>query len=296
MQPGWQQKFVRALSPALALGAAALVLFVTLSPAHAQTLDFPQAMPDEISAIRQQPALGATALPLAPGQQPLTPALLANYVKRQQALRAVDVTLAGPQPELTSDLLMGYISRGSLAGGNTALSAIASFTEPTPPRPVPSVSSDLLASYIQNGYQPTAKRVEAANSERECLAQAIYHEARGETATGQLAVANIIVNRARSAKFPGSLCGVIYQNAEKGRYRCQFTFACDGRDDTPGERRAWARSQDLAKKVYAEYALGDEIGILPDSALYYHTTAVHPSWANTFSRVAAVDSHIFYAP
>ena len=110
------------------------------------------------------------------------------------------------------------------------------------PRPTPSVSADLLADYVQSGYQPTAKRVEYANSERECLAQAIYHEARGETATGQRAVANVIVNRARSSKFPGSLCGVIYQNADKGRYRCQFTFACDGRDDTPGERRAWARS------------------------------------------------------
>lgn len=295
MQPGWQHKIARALSPVVAIGAAALVLFVTLSPAMAQSAILPAPMPEEISALREQPALGITAMPLAPGQQPLTPALLANYVKRQQALRAVDVTLSGPQPELTSDLLMGYISRGSLGGGNTALSAIASFTDPAP-RPAPSVSADLLADYVQAGYQPTAKRVEIANGERECLAQAIYHEARGETATGQLAVANIIVNRARSSKFPGSLCGVIYQNADKGRYRCQFTFACDGRDDTPGERRAWNRSLDLAKQVYAEYALGEEIGILPGSALYYHTTAVHPSWANTFARVAVVDSHIFYAP
>jgi len=295
MQPGWQHKIARALSPVVAIGAAALVLFVTLSPAQAQSAILPAPMPDEISALREQPALGVTAMPLAPGQQPLTPALLANYVKRQQALRSVDVTLSGPQPELTSDLLMGYISRGSLGGGNTALSAIASFTDPTP-RPAPSVSADLLADYVQAGYQPTAKRVEIANGERECLAQAIYHEARGETATGQLAVANIIVNRARSSKFPGSLCGVIYQNADKGRYRCQFTFACDGRDDTPGERRAWNRSLELAKKVYAEYALGEDLGVLPGSALYYHTTAVHPSWANTFARVAVVDSHIFYAP
>lgn len=295
MQFGWQQRIARAVSPMLAIGAAALVLFVTLSPAHAETDIFPQVMPEEISALRQQTALGATAVPLAAGQQPLTPALLANYVKRQQQLRSVEVTLGGPQPALTDDLLMGYISRGSLGGGNTALSAIASFTEPLP-RSAPSVSADLLSNYIQNGYQPTAKRVEYANKERECLAQAIYHEARGETATGQTAVANVIVNRARSSKFPGSLCGVIYQNADKGRYRCQFTFACDGRDDTPGERRAWARSMDLAKKVYAEFALGEDIGAVPGSTLYYHTTAVYPSWANTFARVAVVDSHIFYAP
>ena len=296
MTPGWQQKIARAVSPVLALGAAALVLFVTLSPAHAETnLTLPAAIPADVLSLRAQPALGPTAMPLAPGQQKLTPELLANYVKRQQELRAVDVTLSGPQPELTSDLLMGYIGRGSLEGGNTALSAIASFTAPAP-RVEPSVTSALLADYVANGYQPTAKRVEYANGERECLAQAIYHEARGESATGQMAVANIIVNRARSSKFPSTLCGVIYQNADKGRYRCQFTFACDGRDDTPGERRAWATSQDLARTVYAEFAQGEDIGVLPGTALYYHTTAVRPSWANTFSRVATVDSHIFYSP
>lgn len=295
MRTGWQLKIARAVSPVLAIGAAALVLFVTLSPAHAETsLSMPEALPAEINALRLQPALGPTLLPLAPGQQQLTPALLSNYIKRQQDLRSVNVTPSGPQPELTSDMLMSYIGRGSLAD-NTALSAIASFTAPAP-QVQPSVTSDLLADYVQSGYQPTAKRVELANGERECLAQAIYHEARGESATGQMAVANIIVNRARSAKFPGSLCGVVYQNADQGRYRCQFTFACDGRDDTPGERRAWLRSQELAREVYAEYAQGQDIGVLPGSALYYHTTAVRPSWANTFSRVAVVDSHIFYSP
>jgi hypothetical protein len=296
LRTGWQQKTARAVSPVLALGAAALVLFVTLSPAQAETtFSLPVSMPEEVNALRLQPALGPTAMPLAPGQQQLTPALLANYVQRQQQLRSVDVTPAGPQPELTSDLLMSYIGRGSFGADNTALSAIASFTAPAP-RVEPSVTSDLLASYVEAGYQPTAKRVEIANGERECLAQAIYHEARGESAMGQMAVANIIVNRARSGKFPGSLCGVIYQNADKGRYRCQFTFACDGRDDTPGERRAWLRSQDLAREVYAEYAQGEDVGVLPGTALYYHTTAVRPSWANTFSQVAVVDSHIFYSP
>jgi hypothetical protein len=296
LKTGWQQTIARAVSPVLALGAAALVLFVTLSPAHAETnVAFPIAMPEAVGQLRLQPALGVTNIPLEPGQQQLTPALLANYVKRQQELRAVDVTTSGPQPELTSDLLLGYIGRGALEPNNTALSAIASFTAPAP-RPLPSVTSDLLAAYVQSGYQPTAKRVEYANGERECLAQAIYHEARGESATGQMAVANIIVNRARSSRFPSTLCGVIYQNADKGRYRCQFTFACDGRDDTPGERRAWVNSQVLANEVYAEFALGEEIGVLPGTALYYHTTAVRPSWANTFSRVATVDSHIFYSP
>jgi spore germination cell wall hydrolase CwlJ-like protein len=92
------------------------------------------------------------------------------------------------------------------------------------------------------------------------------------------------------------LCGVIYQNADKGRYRCQFTFACDGRSDAPRERRAWNRSMQLAKDVYAEYAQGEGVGSLPKSALFYHTTAVSPSWASVYTRVAQIGSHIFYSP
>jgi hypothetical protein len=296
MRLGWQQSMARAASPLLAFGAAALILFVTFSPAHAATsLVLPEPVPQAIAELRTQPALGPTAVPLAPGQQKLTPELLASYVQRQQQLRSVDVTTSGPQPELTADLLMGYISRGSFGGSNTALSAIESFTRPAA-HPEPTITSAVLSNYVAAGYQPTEERVEVANTERDCLAQAIYHEARGESAEGQLAVANVIVNRARSGKFPGSLCGVIYQNADKGRYRCQFTFACDGRDDTPGERRAWARSQDLAREIYAEYATGEDIGVLPGSVLYYHTHAVSPSWSRTFTRVASVDSHVFYAP
>ncbi|WIY53012.1 cell wall hydrolase [Devosia sp. YIM 151766] len=295
MRSDRQQIIARALSPILALCAAALVLFVTLSPAHADTnIALPLPVPEAVAALRAQPALGPTLVPLAPEELALTPELLANYAQRQQALRAVDVTLAGPRPELTQDLLMGYISHASF-GGNNALSAIASFTEPAP-RPQASVTSHMLAAYVETDYQPMAKRIETANAERDCLAQAIYHEARGESAKGQLAVANVIVNRARSSKFPDSLCGVIYQNANRGLYRCQFTFACDGRNDTPGERRAWASSKELAKQVYAEFATGKEIGVLPGSALYYHTRAVAPSWSHTYSRVAAVDSHIFYSP
>jgi spore germination cell wall hydrolase CwlJ-like protein len=294
----WQTIAVRAVSHALALGAVALVLFVTLVPAHAQTIRVadvtPLPIPADLMAVRAQPAIGATAVPLAPGQQPLTAALLTNYVERQKALRSVNVLGEQPEGELTEDVLMGYIARGSM-GSNSAVSAIASFTSPAA-QPAPSVDADALAAYVENGYQPLAERVEHANAERDCLAQAIYHEARGESEVGQLAVANVIVNRARSGKFPSTLCGVIYQNADKGYHRCQFTFACDGRDDAPGERRAWARSAALAQDVYAEFALGDAVGAVPGSALYYHTTNVRPNWANTYSAVAQIGSHIFYSP
>lgn len=295
----WQAIAVRAVSHALALCAVALVLFITLVPAHAETTRLagvtPLPVPADLVAMRAQPAIGPTIVPLAPGQQALTPALLANYVQRQQALRAVNVTQEITPGELNTDVLMGYIARGSFGGGNSAVSALASFAAPAPAAGT-ALNTSMLAAYIETGYQTTTQRMDQANAERNCLAQAIYHEARGESAAGQLAVANVIVNRARSGKFPPTLCGVIYQNADKGRYRCQFTFACDGRTDVPGERRAWIRSAELAQEVYAEFATGESVGAVPGSALYYHTTAVRPNWANTYNAVAQIGSHIFYSP
>ena len=242
-----------------------------------------------------QPAVGPTTVPPVPGQQQLTPQLLANYVERQKALHAFNAFGVDGEQELTEEVLLGYIARGSLDAGNGALSAIAAFTDDEPAAG-PTLTASVLASYIADGFLPTSRRVEIANDERGCLAQAIYHEARGESAEGQLAVASVIVNRARSGKYPSSLCGVIYQNADKGRYRCQFTFACDGRGDTPAERRAWARSQALAEEVYAQYAQGKTLGMLPKSALFYHTVNVRPNWAYTYNRVAQIGAHIFYSP
>ncbi len=298
MTKSWQLKAGRAFSHVLALCAVALVLFVTLVPAQAESLKVaavsPLPVPSDLVALRAQPAIGPTLVPLAPGEQALTPALLANYVARQKTLQAVDVLgIAAPRP-LNSDVLLGYIASGAL-NDNSAVSAIASFAS-APVTPQPSINPAALAAYIDAGYQPTGKRIEQAEAERNCLAQAIYHEARGESAAGQLAVANVIVNRARSAKFPSTLCGVIYQNAEKGFHRCQFTFACDGRTDAPGERSAWSRSMALAQSVYAEFATGEAVGAVPRSALYYHTTNVRPNWANTYNAVAQIGSHIFYSP
>jgi hypothetical protein len=296
----WQSKFMRVVSHAIAPGAAALLLLISSLPAHAENTQTPAVaplpVPADLVAVRAQPPIGPTIVPPPAGAQPLTPALLSNYVERQKELRAINVLAYGQPQELNSEVLMSYIARGSLAN-NSAVSAIASFASgPAAATAEPALNSSALAAYIESGYEPIEKRVERANAERDCLAQAIYHEARGESEAGQLAVANVIVNRARSGKFPSTLCGVIYQNAEKGRYRCQFTFACDGRSDTPAEHRAWARSAALAQDVYAEFATGENVGAVPGSTLYYHTTAVRPSWSNTFNAVAKIGSHIFYSP
>jgi hypothetical protein len=293
---------VRAASRALAILSALLVLAITFGVAHAETTRvadlLPMQLPADLAQVRQQPAMVAPA----PGEQALTPALLANYVARQKALRDFNVDAAEPQAELTDDVLMGYIARASFGGSNGALSAIASSTLPADRV----LDTTLLARYVDAGFEPTAERVKKHNlmlatsgvgqSETDCLAQAIYHEARGESEAGQYAVANVIVNRALSGKFPSTLCGVIYQNASKGYHRCQFTFACDGRDDAPGERAAWSRSKSIASTVYAEFATGQKMDSLPRSVLYYHTRSSNPSWSNVYTQVAQIGSHLFYSP
>ena len=88
---------------------------------------------------------------------------------------------------------------------------------------------------------------------------------------------------------------MVFQNADKGRYKCQFTFACDGRSDQGTERAAWNRSVKLAETAFYEFQAGDRPGVIPDSVLFYHTTAVSPGWGSKFRRVATIGSHIFYS-
>lgn len=264
----------------MAVAAAGLVLFVTLAPAAAEDVPVPLEIPDQVVARR---------LALDAGGRPeLTPALLQAYVDRQQQLKTFDgFDVPLPGAELNETVLLGYIARRN----NQALDAI----ERVDISDKPALTAAVLSDYAEDGFVPTSKRVKLADSERLCLAQAIYHEARGESREGQLAVANVIINRAFSKKYPSTICGVVFQNADKGRYKCQFTFACDGRSDVGTERTAWNRSVQLADTAFREFQRGDSPGVLPKSALFYHTTKVAPNWSNSFRRVAAIGSHIFYA-
>jgi spore germination cell wall hydrolase CwlJ-like protein len=124
-------------------------------------------------------------------------------------------------------------------------------------------------------------------SDLDCLTQAIYYEARGESARGQAAVAQVVLNRVKHPAFPRTVCGVVYQGAS--RKACQFSFACDGSMNRRREAAAWKRARDLAKRALAG-ALGAEVG----SATHFHTTAVSPAWAPQMLRVASVGTHIFY--
>jgi len=272
----------------MAVGAAALMGFVTSAAAQDLTVAYvtPAELTPELAASRLAPPPVALRGSFSAVQPELTNDPLAAYVKRQQELKTFSGFDAAPA-ELTQDVLLSYIDR--TRGTNLALDAIDTMTSQ------PALNGDMLEVYAQKKFVPTGKKLKLSKDEQLCLTQAIYHEARGESEAGQWAVANVIINRAMSKKFPTTLCGVVFQNADKGRYKCQFTFACDGRSDFGTEAGAWSRATRMAQVAFREFQVGDRPGVVPNDALYYHTTAVAPSWSNKFDRVATIGSHVFYA-
>lgn len=124
--------------------------------------------------------------------------------------------------------------------------------------------------------------------EQNCLAQAIYYEARGETQRGQVAVAEVIMNRVRSAHYPNSVCGVVYQGSHRST-GCQFTFTCDGSLAHRPRGRAWDRAQRVANAVLLGYTRP-----LTQGATHYHTVAVNPVWNSGLVETVRVGTHVFY--
>lgn len=128
------------------------------------------------------------------------------------------------------------------------------------------------------------------HNDRKCLTQAIYYEARNQDVAGQMAVADVILNRVSSRHYPNSICGVVYQGSKR-KTGCQFTFTCDGSLDRPIERKAMVRSQILATAILGGFRLP-----LTADALNYHAGYVSPYWAPTLSETAKIGDHVFYKP
>ncbi|MEM0942755.1 MAG: cell wall hydrolase, partial [Pseudomonadota bacterium] len=121
-----------------------------------------------------------------------------------------------------------------------------------------------------------------------CLTEALYFEARGESIEGQLAVAEVILNRVDSRRYPDTVCGVIRQGESSGR-GCQFSYRCDGLSDEMHERKA----RDQVGKV-AWVMLQGKPRIFTDDATHYHTTSVNPRWSRKLKRTTRIGDHIFY--
>ncbi len=140
-----------------------------------------------------------------------------------------------------------------------------------------------------------AERLELSGKSRakaeKCLANAVYFESRGEAVRGQIAVAQVVMNRVFSGFYPDNVCGVVYQNARR-HLACQFTFACDGIPDVVTEPDAWERAKRIAKETLDGKLWLPEVG----KATHYHAYWVHPSWVHDMKKLHRLGVHTFYRP
>jgi spore germination cell wall hydrolase CwlJ-like protein len=157
-----------------------------------------------------------------------------------------------------------------------AVAAVAGEAKPAEPgAPAARPLDELVAAY---------EAVETPNPEQECLANAVYFEARGEPIEGQLAVAEVVMNRAASGRYPSSLCDVITQKA-------QFSFIRKGQFPKADHgSKAWRKAVAIAQIARAQLA-----DSLPSDVLWYHADYVSPSWGKRLNKQAQIGLHIFYS-
>ncbi|WP_415235842.1 cell wall hydrolase [Sneathiella sp.] len=153
--------------------------------------------------------------------------------------------------------------------------------------------------YLKDLDMPVAGNVEATlenvdlfervfSKDELCLTQAVYFEARGEPLIGQVAIAEVVLNRVADRKYPDNACKVVFQNKHMPN-RCQFSFACDGKPDRPSDLNAWEKSLKIVALVMA----GERSGVAK-RATHYHASYVSPNWRLRLNKVGEIGRHIFY--
>ncbi len=158
--------------------------------------------------------------------------------------------------------------------------------------PAPGLTQDRSAMVLQaslRGRNPGPfQAVAGYEREHRCLAEAIYHEARGETREGQVAVGEVVLNRVRSTAYPNTICAVVYQGSHRTT-GCQFTFTCDGSLGRQPRGRPWRQASDIAEELMA-----GQHNSVTGNATHYHTNAVWPRWAPRLIETTRIGAHIFY--
>ena len=165
--------------------------------------------------------------------------------------------------------------------------------EPVPtaavePPPLPELAEDIAVGSPARPFELGQASDHDAQTALECLTAAIYYEARSESEGGQRAVAQVVLNRVRHPAFPKSVCGVVYQGSNRST-GCQFTFTCDGSLARARQPGPWERARRIAEEALSGYVY-EPVGL----ATHYHTTAIHPWWANALTRAVTIGNHIFY--
>jgi spore germination cell wall hydrolase CwlJ-like protein len=186
---------------------------------------------------------------------------------------------ATASPEGLLSKVLGNERAGFSAVSRFSIQRLASVTGDRPASGAQAIHSRAwLAS------QPTA----TGGEQWECLTEALYFEARGETVPGMFAVAEVILNRVESRRYPNTVCGVVNQGTG-ARNQCQFSFACDGQPEEIGNPAAHA----LVGKV-ARAMLDGAPRTLTDGAVFYHANWVSPRWAASLAQTAEIGVHLFY--
>jgi spore germination cell wall hydrolase CwlJ-like protein len=229
-------------------------------------------MPAEVTVAAARPVFVASVTPPVP-----KPA-----ERKAEAAKAAPVVTAYADPESKKDVTAPFRAvMADIKDKNGSVSKPAEIYSTKEP-----VKEDVAHAWVNNPIPASAR----SPAEIKCLADAIYFEARGEPIRGQLAVAQVVINRLKNPAYPKTVCGVVYQN-EGMRNKCQFSFACDGIPEVVEEKDAWATAMMLARKsLYGEAEFLSDVG----SATHYHATYVRPDWAPTMKKMQKIGVHIFY--
>ena len=262
------------------VGAFLLVASVLAAPIHANA----EAKATTGAAI---PHAGAFADTLGGTAEDL-----ANFAKEHALGRIVPMSdlVTGNEPAIDAKLRALNLQdrAAALTGGGLE----AETTEIVTSGPGGGIVPDKLDAETIDAILETVD-VGEKSKEWACLAEAIYFEARGEPLDGQIAVAEVILNRVDSHKYPDTVCEVVKQGAPKdvAGGGCQFSYNCDGIANDMTEKAAYERIGKIAWLM-----LDDGPRELTDTALFYHADYVNPSWARAFIRTAEIGQHIFYKP
>ncbi len=169
----------------------------------------------------------------------------------------------------------------------TRLEALADgVTVPTVKKPTGAAAANQVTSVRYDAGWVASQPAASGNAEWQCLATALYFEARGESIKGQVAVAEVILNRVDSPRYPRTVCGVVNQGGKGG---CQFSFTCDGYTDRIREQAAYARVGKIARMM-----LDGAPRSLTQGATHFHTRNIRPSWSRRFPQTALIGAHVFY--
>jgi spore germination cell wall hydrolase CwlJ-like protein len=289
---------------------------VVAETATAGEPDAPRADIKSAAATPAAPEAAPEAAPQPAVETPVVPVAAAPLPRRESA-GTVEMLEQLTSPRQTSKVFFGTHEIGFGGGGlqpwepdevPTVLAAphvdpeikraaLDPLPDANPEAETPGETVAAKGEVTGEGKRPRtpAERLNLSGASRvrheKCLANAVYFEARGEVERGQMAVAQVVLNRAFSGYYPGNVCDVVYQNAHR-HLACQFTFACDNVKDVVREPEAWETATRIARDALDGKFWLPEVG----KATHYHATYVNPWWVRTMTKHARLGIHIFYRP